>query len=31
MLVKSEPVFQLCLDSIVQLSELKKLLERGGK
>ena len=27
----SEPVFQLCLDCIVQLSELKKLLERGGK
>ena len=27
----SEPVFQLCLDCIVQLSELKRLLERGGK
>ena len=28
---RSELVFQLCLDSMMQLSELKKLLERGGK
>ena len=27
----SEPSFELCLQSIQQLSELKKLLERGGK
>ena len=26
----SEPCFKLCLDSLLQLSELKKLLERGG-
>ena len=26
----SEPSFRFCLDSLMQLSELKKLLERGG-